>query len=266
MFRKRFYYLIKLQYLGFRYHGWQKQPNQLTVERMVSRTLSYVLERKNFKLLAMGRTDAKVSANMTFVELFLDEAPLPEIGFLELFNKNLPQDIKALSIEEVDEKFNIIQHPKIKEYLYLFSFGEKNHPFCAPYMINILEDLDIAAMQAGAKILAGHHNFKNYAYKASDATQTVMHLVKSEIVPNTVYTANFFPKHSYIYRVHGAGFKRYQVRLMMGALFELGMGNMTLEAIRESLNPDIPANLTHIAQPSGLILQEVDFEGWFTTR
>jgi len=56
MFDKRFYYLLKIQYLGFRYHGWQKQPDVLTVERMVERTFSYVLNRKNFKLLASGRT------------------------------------------------------------------------------------------------------------------------------------------------------------------------------------------------------------------
>ena len=51
MFRKRFYYLLKIQYLGFRYHGWQKQPKLLTVERMLQRTLQFVLQRNTFKLL-----------------------------------------------------------------------------------------------------------------------------------------------------------------------------------------------------------------------
>ena len=73
MQRIRYYYLIKLQYLGFRFHGWQKQPDVITVERMVERTVAFVLGRKNFKLLASGRTDAKVSVNQTYVELFVDE-------------------------------------------------------------------------------------------------------------------------------------------------------------------------------------------------
>ena len=78
MQRQRFFYLLQVQYLGFRYHGWQKQPDVKTVEGMLSRTIAYVLERKNFKLLASGRTDAMVSAQHSLVELFLEEQPLPD--------------------------------------------------------------------------------------------------------------------------------------------------------------------------------------------
>src|SRR5690625_624728 len=142
---KRFYYLIKLQYLGFRYHGWQKQPQLKTVERMVERTTNYVLRslldiENRFKLLACGRTDAMVSAHQTYVELFLEETPLDLEEFFPLFNRNLPQDIRALAITETDAKFNIIQHPQEKEYLYFFSFGQKHHPFCAPFMVNRSEE------------------------------------------------------------------------------------------------------------------------------
>ena len=85
MFRKRFYYIIELQYLGFRYHGWQKQPNVNTLQRMVERTVSYVLKHKDFKVLASGRTDAKVSANQTYIELFVDYQPLDMISFFPFY-------------------------------------------------------------------------------------------------------------------------------------------------------------------------------------
>ena len=49
--------------------------------------------------------------------------------------------------------FNIIQHPKIKEYIYLFSFKTKNHPFCAPFLVYIPEELDIPLMQEAARII-----------------------------------------------------------------------------------------------------------------
>ena len=173
MFEKRFYYLLKIQYLGFRFHGWQEQPDVLTVERMMKRTFAYVLQRKNFKFLASGRTDAKVSANALYVELFLDDEPLPEEGFLELLNTNLPQDIRCLEITEVDKKFNVMDAPKEKEYLYLFSNGAKNHPFAAPYMVNIAQQLDIQAMQEGAKLFEGTHDFRTYAYKPNPETKTI---------------------------------------------------------------------------------------------
>jgi len=82
MFRKRFFYIIELQYLGFRYHGWQKQPTVNTLQRMVERTITYVLDHKKFKILAMGRTDAKVSANQTYIELFVEDEPLVVDGIL----------------------------------------------------------------------------------------------------------------------------------------------------------------------------------------
>ncbi len=259
MFKKRFYYILRVQYLGFRYHGWQRQPGQLTVERMVQRTLQYILQRKNFKLLAAGRTDAKVSVNETFIELFIEEQALDLDGLLELVNENLPQDIRALSIKETTADFNIIQHPKIKEYIYLFSFDTKNHPFCAPFLVYIPEKLDIPRMQEAAQLMEGEHDFLNFTYKPKPKTKTVMEITTCEIVPNTLYTASFFPEKSYVLRVCGAGFKRHQIRLMMGALREVGTGKMSMDRFREMLAADRNFHFTHMAKPSGLILNKVDF-------
>ncbi len=257
MFSKRHFYLIEIQYLGFRYHGWQKQPNLLTVERMISRTVSYVLGHKNFKLLASGRTDAKVSANQAFVELFLDGDPLEIQEFLPVFNENLPPDIRALGIREVEKEFNIIDAPKGKEYLYLFSFGNKNHPFAAPYMTAILVHLDVELMKQGAQLFEGTHDFRNYAYKHNPETQTVGSIETSEIIENMLYTASFFPENSYVFRVQGKGFKRHQIRLMMGVLFDLGEGKVGLDFIRQTLQPETSYKLERIAPASGLILNNV---------
>ncbi|WP_031429175.1 tRNA pseudouridine synthase A [Flavimarina sp. Hel_I_48] len=260
MIRKRYYYLLKIQYLGFRYHGWQKQPEVLTVERMMQRTLQYVLQHSNFKLLAAGRTDAKVSVNETFVELFIDNDTIDVEAFLPVLNQNLPPDIRALSINETTADFNIIQHPKEKEYLFLFSFGEKNHPFCAPFMVNILESLDISLMQNAAKCMEGTHDFINFTFKPKPETQTVVTITCCEIVQNTVYTANFFPKESFLLRVKGSGFKRHQIRLMMGALIDLGKGEMDWEYFQQVLEAKEHIKLTHIAPASGLILHSSTLE------
>ncbi len=257
MFEKRYYYLLKIQYLGFRYHGWQKQPDVLTVERMMERTFAYVLEHKNFKLLASGRTDAKVSANVAYVELFLNDKPLPDSGFLELLNANLPQDIRCLEITQVDKSFNVMDAPKLKEYVYLFSYGVKNHPFAAPYMINIAGELDIALMQKAARLFEGVHDFKTYTYKPNPETQTVGNIESASITINELYTASFFPEVSYAFRVSGKGFKRHQIRLMMGALFDLGQGIMDWDFFLKTLDPSNEIKLTRIAQASGLLLQDV---------
>lgn len=224
---------------------------------MVSRTLSYVLRHKKFKLLASGRTDAKVSVNRGFIELFLDGEPLDVQEFFPDFNANLPPDIRALSIKEVDKNFNIIDAPEEKEYVYLFSFGTKNHPFSAPFMTGINAELDIEQMKIGAKLFEGTHDFVNYTYKPNPETKTIATIQLSEVIPNEMFTANFFPEQSYVFRVRGKGFKRHQVRLMMGALFDLGEGTIDLDFLKQTLQPGFHVKLERIAPASGLILNNV---------
>jgi len=261
MFQKRFYYIIELQYLGFRYHGWQKQPEVNTVQRMVERTLAYVLQHKNFKTLSVGRTDAMVSARQTYIELFVNDEALDLENFFPLFNLNLPPDIRGLCIKETDDKFNIIQHPKVKEYQYLFATKEKFHPFCAPFMVNIQEDLDIEIMKKGALLFEGQYDFWSYAHRANEKTQTEGEILKCVLKENTEYQANFFPEISYLLTVRGVGFKRNQIRLMMGVLIDLGRGKIDLEFIKKTLKPkEYKIKLEHIAQASGLFLNSVTFQ------
>ncbi|MFH6603818.1 hypothetical protein ACEZ3G_10050 [Maribacter algicola] len=126
MGKRRQYYLVRVQYLGFRYSGWQHQPDQKTIEGMLAKTLKFVLPGRTFKILGAGRTDAKVSALDAAFELFVDGDPLEDkVTFLKEMNHNLPPDIRALTITEANENFNIIQDAKSKEYIYLFSFGRK---------------------------------------------------------------------------------------------------------------------------------------------
>lgn len=260
MFLDRYYYVLQIQYLGFRYHGWQKQPDVNTLQRMVERTLNYVLEHKDFKVLAAGRTDSKVSANQAYIELFIDHNPLDLESFFTLFNQNLPQDIRALGIEETTKDFNIIQSPKIKEYIYLFSYGDKAHPFCAPFMYSVNESLNISLMKEAARLFEGQHNFRSYCHRPSEKTILEGEIKHCEIKKNELYTANFFPKESYMLQVKGKGFKRNQIRLMMGALLDLGKGKIDLDFIKQTLNPDAPEiKLEHIVPGSGLILNSVTF-------
>ena len=257
---KKYFYVINIQYLGYRFHGWQKQPNVKTLHLMVDRTLNFILEGRYFKSLSSGRTDAMVSAESAAFELFLQEPIEDEIAFLELFNLNLPQDIRALDIKEVDDKFNIIQHSKIKEYLYLFTYGEKCHPFCAPIMTTILDVLDIELMKQGAKLFEGENYLKSYCYKPTDKGIYTREILTCELVENKIYTANYFPKQSYILRVRGKGFMRNQIRLMMGTLIDLGKGKLSLEDIRFSLLPNSIVKMDYIAPASGLILNKIEFE------
>ena len=225
----------------------------------MDKTLAYVLGHQDFKTLGASRTDARVSANKAAFELFTAE-PIDKETFLADLNYNLPSDIRALSVEEVDQDFNILQASKAKEYLYLFSGGEKNHPFCAPFIVYMQEELDIEKMQQAAKLFEGRHYFHNYCYKPNPETVFEREILLSEIVENNVFTASFFPEKSYVFRVHGKGFLRHQVRLMMGALFMIGKGEKELEELKESLLQDHIQKLPFMAPQQGLMLNRISFE------
>jgi tRNA pseudouridine38-40 synthase len=256
---EKYYYLIEIQYLGFRYHGWLKQPGVKTVESMVRKTLGYIMGPEPFKILGTSRTDSKVSANQSAFELFVD-TPIDTDSFLLELNLNLPNDIRALKIKKVDKTFNIINTPRVKEYIYLFSFGEKPHPFSAPIISSFKDHLDIKLMKEGANLFIGPHDFKRYCTKPGPNTQFLREILVSQIEENTEFTASFFPKQSYAYRIQSKGFMRNQVRLMMGHLLSLGRGETTLTQIKKSLEGKDTRPLRYIAPASGLILNKIKFE------
>ncbi len=257
----RFFYVMYLQFLGFRYSGWQKQPGQRTVESMLIKTLKFILPDRKIKILGAGRTDAKVSALDTAFELFILGAPITDpIEFIDLFNKNLPPDIRVVGLKEVDSTFNIIQHGKLKEYVYLFSFGEKNHPFAAPFMANIMAELDLGLMREGARLFVGTHNFTSYTARPQKNTKVNRTISHCAITPNNYLTANFFPAESYALCIESEGFMRYQVRMIMGALILLGKGELTLDAIYGSLTGEKALQISFVAPGSGLLLNKTEFK------
>ena len=252
------YYLIRIEFLGFRYHGWQKQTKLKSVQGMVDKTFQFILGHENFKTLGCGRTDAKVSADDFVFELFVNESFLCS-DLLERLNKELPSDIRVKTVEDTSADFNIIQHAKIKEYHYYFSFGEKSHPFNAPLIRDFGSSLNIVLMQQAARMFLGTHNFKRYASKPSSNTLFERTILFSEISKNTRFMDVHTPANSYVFKVRSKGFLRYQVRLMVAALLAVGKGDWSLEDVKNSLVNFEGAQINRIAPSSGLILHKVDF-------
>jgi len=252
------FYLVRIEFLGFRYSGWQTQPGVKTVEEMINKTFKFIFKHDGFKVLGSGRTDAKVSADDFAFELFLNEnIEIPEM--IKDLNHNLPFDIRVKSIEEVDAKFNVIQNSKIKEYHYYFSYGPKSHPFNAPHIINHEQDLDIELMQQAVVELIGTHNFKRFACKPSEHTIFEREIISASIEKNTRYLGDHVPDNAHVFKVSSKGFLRYQVRLMMAALTDVGNGTYTIDEFKSFLTNYNDAPLKNNAPSSGLNLHKVTF-------
>jgi tRNA pseudouridine38-40 synthase len=255
----KYFYLIEIQYLGYRFHGWAKQPAVKTIHEMVDKTFRFALPGMRFKTLGSSRTDAMVSANQSIFELFLDEE-IDQEELLESLNSNFPPDIRVISISEVDSNFNIIQSPKTKDYVYLFAFGEKAHPFSAPFVYTFQEELDIELMQEGAQLFEGLHNFKNFCTKPKENSVYEREITHSRIERNSVLSADFFPENTWAFHIQSKGFLRNQVRMMMGQLYKLGKGDLSLEELKESLLGKPRPHFEYIAPASGLLLYKIDIK------
>lgn len=245
-------YFLHIQFLGFRYHGWQKQKDVKTVQLMVERTLSFVFKHDNFKLHGCSRTDAMVSAEHFVCEVLIKDEFKTDWLVNEL-NINLPTDIMVLKMEPKPSHLNIIQSVSAKTYRYQFSTGKKKSPFHAPYMAHYHGPVNTEIMMEGAKLFEGQKDFKNFAHRANSEKDYIRTVTKSELIETDVNNFKFI--------VEGKGFVHHQVRIMAGTLLDLGRNRITLDQVQQALEgPLRPTKLSHIAPASGLTLMKVTYE------
>lgn len=256
-------YLISISFLGFRFHGWAKQKNLLTVHGCIDKTLAYCLPNKKFKTIGCSRTDSKVSALDYKFQLWLDQPLQHPETFLKLFNRHLPSDIKAHELETIAADFDLIGCKKMKTYHYRIWPTELMPPFYAPFYLPVSPTINIERMREGAKLFEGQHNFINYA---SDNKVDKNYFRKISSCKLTSPSTNNLselpitqPDESLFFIIEAEGFLRHQIRLMMGQLLNLGIGIISLNDIRKSLICKLDQPFKEIAPASPLTLQKVIF-------
>ena len=110
-----------------------------------------------------------------------------------------------------------------------------------------------------AKIFEGTHNFKSYTARPQENTKFIRTVNSCEIIENKILKANFFPDKSYALHIKGEGFMRYQIRMIMGVLVQVGKGELTPEDVAFSLTLESEMKLPYVAPGSGLILNKLEF-------
>lgn len=256
---KPFIYLFSIQYLGLRYAGWAKQNNAKTVQGTLDRIIRYVLGHENFRTLGASRTDSGVSANQAFFCLYTEgEIPLTTIH--EEFNKNLPADIRVGEGKVVDPSFNVIQDVAWKEYHYHLAYGEKFHPFHAGLMSYFPEELNVGDMKEAVGIFEGTHDFRRFCAVDKVSESYVREILSAEIHPHELVEREGFPQDALTIKFRGKGFLRYQVRIMVQALVDLGAGKVSKKGLQESLTSQLKEPITQTAPANGLVLHKICFD------
>ena len=256
------YYKLIMSYKGTRFYGWQRQKgDRPTIQGHLEDCLGKIYKGAKSKTLASGRTDAGVHALAQMVAL---SAPwdIPCDDLKRALNSLLVPDIRIREVLPGESSFHPIRDSLWKEYCYLFSMdGKEQSPFFYEMFAHIGYNLDLSKMKRAAQAFEGNHDFCNYRTTGGSSKTTWKRIDESAIVSAEVLFPFMESRSLYVFRVRGEGFLKQMVRLMMGAIVEVGMGRASLEEIEKSLEGGPSKDrIGAVAPACGLYLREVFYK------
>ena len=214
-------YFVWFSYDGTYYHGWQNQPNGVTVQSELERCMS-VLLRREISVTGAGRTDAGVHARMMAAHFDTDKE-IDTQTLAKKLNGMLPQDISVNRVERVDDELHARFSAKARTYHYYIH--TKKDPFMRHYSLETHYELDFERMNEGGRVLMEYNDFGAFCKAGSDVKTTICHVTRAEWV-RTSDTSWYFV-------ITANRFLRNMVRAVAGTLIEVGRGRMTIDELRQ---------------------------------
>lgn len=235
-------------YDGTNYCGWQIQDNGITIEEVLNRELSRLLN-EDIKIIGASRTDSGVHA-LGNVAVFDTETRIPAEKISFALNQRLPDDIRITNSCQVPGDF----HPRfcdtIKTYEYKIWNDRFPNPLVRLYSKFVYFNIDIERMERAAAYLVGEHDFKSFCSPRTQVENTV----------RTVTEISFFKEGNMItMRIQGTGFLYNMVRIIMGTLLKCGMGMYEPEYVKEILEARDRAKAGPKAEACGLTLVGIEY-------
>lgn len=242
-------FFITFSYDGTNFSGYQKQPRERTIQKVLEDALKEINGGKSVTISSSGRTDAGVHAINQKATFDMDIKITPE-KLQKGLNSLLPMDIYIKKCEIVDENFHARFNAIGKEYIYIINMGDYN-PLERNYCFQYNSKLDLSSMERGLKYLEGEHNFKSFT-KANDEINDYVRKISQTSITRDTKDLN-----KIIISFVGTGFLRYMVRNMVGLLIEIGEGKRRPEEIMDILKHEDRTYAGKTAPACGLYLKNV---------
>lgn len=239
---------LEIQYNGANYFGWQKQRNHISVQEVLEKTLSKLLQ-EHIEVTGCSRTDSKVHA-IKYVCNFTTNTNIPCNKIKYAVNPLLPDDIVVLNSMKVDEMFHSRYSCVGKTYIYKILNREVRPVFKREGIYHYKEQLCIDKMKAASKFFVGTHDYN--AFKSSGSS------VKTTI--RTIQSINITKqKDEILIQVTGDGFLYNMVRIIVGTLIQVGINKIEPEYIQTILKNRDRKLAGPTAPAEGLYLKEIYF-------
>jgi len=209
-------YFITFSYDGGRYHGWQIQPNGVSVQEKLEWALSTLL-REEISVTGAGRTDAGVHARMMVAHFDAPELDCEQLAYK--LNRLLPQDIAVQRVEAVSDEMHARFSAKWRTYHYYIH--TRKDPFLRAYSCEIHYPLDFAAMNEAGRRLTGYDDFGAFCKSGADVKTTLCQVTKAEWVQTSPTT--------WYFEITANRFLRNMVRAVVGTMIDVGRGRLSIE-------------------------------------
>lgn len=217
-------YFIYLSYDGSRYHGWQVQPNGISVQEVLQQALSTLL-RSDVSVVGAGRTDTGVHARL-MVAHFDAEDGLDTARLAYRLNRILPQDIAVTKVEQVAPDLHARFSAVARTYHYYIHVGKE--PFLRHYSLETNYSLDFSKMNEAAAQLLQVEDFGAFCKAGTDVKTTLCKVTEAEW-----RLLSDGPVQRWCFVITANRFLRNMVRAIVGTLFEVGRGRLSLDEFRE---------------------------------
>ncbi len=237
-----------LEYDGGGYHGWQIQPQVLTIQEVLEERIQRITQQRS-RVIAAGRTDAGVHALQQVVN-FRTRSALPVQALQRALNALLPPDIRVLRADEVEGGFHARFSALAKRYKYLLWNHSVPSAFSQRYTWWISASLDLENMEAASRHLIGVHDFSSFCSTSSDRQNPVREVRRCGWVKGGPLLC---------FQIEANGFLRYMVRSMVGTLVEVGMGKRPPEDMASLLEARDRKRAGMTAPARGLFLVSVSY-------
>lgn len=240
-------YFINLSFDGKRYHGWQIQPNGISVQEELQRGLSLLL-RREVEVMGAGRTDSGVHAR-TMVAHFDNPEAIDANQLCYRLNRVMPTDIAINSIYPVDEEMHARFSATNRTYRYFVH--TKRDPFCRDYSVEMHYPINFELMNESAKMLLDAEDFKAFCKSNHDAKTTLCDV-------RTARWVQIDDSHWY-FEISANRFLRNMVRAVVGTLIEVGRGRMSIAKMRSVVYEGTRCDAGESMPAHGLFLWEVEY-------
>lgn len=240
---------LTVAYDGTNYHGWQIQPNALTIEECLNNAICELFG-EGITVTGASRTDAGVHA-LCNVATFDADTKMEPSRIAYAINDKLPKDIRILDSSKAPDCFHPRFDAKEKEYKYNITNRRIYLPTERLYSYFYHRPLDIEAMQRAASHLVGEHDFTSFASIHSQTNTFVRNLYECTVEPE--------PNGKIVISVRGNGFLYNMVRIIAGTLIKVGSGAISSNEIPNILNALDRSAAGPTAPAHGLILYNISY-------